>query len=169
MTRSKALILLCALVLADPAAAADRITLDDMLTAEDLDAQWSGSAFSPDGNALAYTINAANSSRPTWGYDTAALQTMTRVFVSLGGGAPHEIVGTSSVLYSLAPVDPWTPDGKGLLLIATQRDSYGLAHYDLASGTITPLPGRIFNSFVPISAWAPDGRFVYTTVRDSQP
>jgi dipeptidyl aminopeptidase/acylaminoacyl peptidase len=156
-------------LLAGPAAAADRITLDDMLNAEDLDAQWSGSAFSPDGSALAYTVNAANSSRPTWGYDTAALQTMTHVFVSLGGGAPHEIEGTSSVLYSLAPVDPWTPDGKGLLLIATQRDSYGFAHYDLASGKITPLPGRIYNSFVPISAWAPDGRFVYTTIRDSQP
>src|SRR5580765_5062911 len=140
-----------------------------MLNAQDLDPQWSGSAFSPDGRSLAYTVNAAPSQRPTWGYDTATIQTMARVFVATGAGAPREIVGTPELLYSLVATDVWAPDSGGILLLATARDSYGLARYDLTSGGITRLPGRIQNSFIPTFAWLPDGRIVYTTIPDDVP
>lgn len=171
MTRFKLRHLLCAaLIAAAPvAAAADRITVDDMLNAEDLDANWSGSAFSPDGKTLVYTVNAAATKRPTWGYQIASMLTMSRVFVTANGSAPREILGNDDVLYSLIAVDPWAPDGSGFLLLATQRESYGIAKYDLASGKITPLPGRIWSSFIPTFAWAPDGRVLYHTIPDEMP
>lgn len=150
------------------ALAADRITVEDILNAEDLDPSYSGSAFSPDGKALAYTVNAAPTKRPTWGYQTAGLQTMTRVFV-MTNGDPREVEGTPDLVYSLAAVDAWSPDSSGLLLIGTKRDAYGLARYDVASGKVTPLPGRIYNSFVPVFSWAPDGRIVYQTIDADAP
>jgi dipeptidyl aminopeptidase/acylaminoacyl peptidase len=158
---------LCASLIAaaaGPVLAADRITIEDMLNAEHLDSFSSGSAFSPDGKGLAYTVNAAASQRPTWGYETASLQTMTRVFVTANGGSPREIEGVADLIYSLVAVNAWSPDSGGLLLVATERDGYGLAHYDVASAKVTPLPGRISNSFIPTFAWGPDGRIAYQTI-----
>lgn len=146
--------------------AADRITVDDLLNGESLDSSWSGSAFSPDGRSLAYTVDTAPSRRPTWGYEAAGLQTMARVFVAAGGGEPREIRGSSTEFYSLAPVDVWAPDGKSLLLIATARENYGLARYEPGSGSVMRIPGRIANSFVPTFAWLPDGRVAYAAIPD---
>lgn len=162
--------LMCALVLiAAPAAAAERITIEDMLNAEDFDSGYSGSGFSPDGKAVAYTVNAAPTKRPTWGYQTAGLQTMTRVFVAANGGSPREITGTPDLIYSLVATDAWSPDSSTVLLVATSRDTYGIAAYEVASGKTTPLPGRVWNSFIPIFGWAPDGRIAYTTIADGVP
>jgi dipeptidyl aminopeptidase/acylaminoacyl peptidase len=151
------------------ATATEQITIEDMLNAEDLDPNWSGSAFSPDGRSLAYTINAVPSQRPTWSYPTAGMQTMARVFVTSGTGAPHEIVGTPELFYSLMGSDAWAPDSSDILLIAAARDAYGLARYDLANGEVTRLPGRIHNTFIPTFAWLPDGRIVYATIPDGAP
>lgn len=150
------------------ATAADRITVEDLLNGESLDSSWSGSAFSPDGRSLAYTVNTAASRRPTWGYEAASLQTMARVFVTTGGSEPREIRGTSTEFYSLAPVDAWSPDGKSLLLIATARERYGLARYEPDGGGIARIPGRIANSFIPTFAWLPDGRIAYATIPDDE-
>lgn len=148
------------------ATAADRITVEDLLNGESLDSSWSGSAFSPDGRLLAYTVDAAPARRPTWGYETASLQTKARVFVAAGGAAPREIRSTPTEFYSLAPVDAWSPDGRSLLLVATARERYGLARYEPGRGDITPIPGRIANSFIPTFAWLPDGRLAYATIPD---
>lgn len=165
MRRSTAVLhFLCALLLvAAPAAAADRITIDDLLNAEDLDPYACGTWFSPDGHALVYTLTASPTKRPTWGYVTAGLQTFSRVFVTVDGGTPHEIVGDSEVLYGVSPADPWAPDGSGVLLLASRKNGFGLAKYDLASGKVTALPGLADNAFVPMFAWTPDGRIAYAS------
>src|SRR5699024_6718220 len=53
--------------------------------------------------------------------------------------------------------------GHKLLLVATTREGYGLAIYDLASGKIMRLPGHIKN-FFPLFDWTRDGRLVYYAI-----
>lgn len=134
------------------------ITMDDMLNAEDIGRSV---LFSPDGQAFAYVRNVPIAQQGTWGYDDAEL-VRSRVFVmARNSSKPVEIPNAPDVHYTLALTERvWSPDGRELLLIATTRQGYGLAVYDVASGKITALPGYLDN-FFPTFDWMSDGRIVY--------
>lgn len=133
------------------------ITMDDMLNADNI----GGTAwFSPDGRAFAFVREIPIARQSTWGYDYAEL-VRSRVFVmQRDASVAKEIVNTQDVHYSLAPDHAWSPDGRELLLIATTREGYGLAVYDVATGKVAALPGYI-DSFFPTFDWTDDGRIVY--------
>lgn len=138
-------------------AAKPSITMDDMLNAEDIGRT---ALFSPDGGTFAFVRGIPIARHGTWGIDYGDL-VRSRVFVmKRGASAATEIANTSDVRYSLAPDRAWSPDGRQLLLLATTREGYGLAVYDLDSDTVAALPGHIDN-FFPVFDWTGDGRIVY--------
>ena len=139
------------------------ITMDDMLNAEDIGRT---ASFSPDGRAFAFVRTIPIARQTTWGYDDAEL-VRSRIFVmQREASVAKEIANTQNVHYSLAPDRAWSPDGRGLLLIAATREGYGLAVYDVATGKIAALPGYIDN-FFPTFEWTDDGRIVYFAQTES--
>ena len=143
-----------------PAHAAPPMTFEDALHEESL----STAQFSPDGKWLAVVREAPPAGHPSWGYSNG-MYVRSRVFVARADGSDlHEIANTKDVHYALLPRDPkWSPDGRGLLLIAARQNGYGLAYYDLAKRTVTELPGH---SIYGLMSWMPDGRVVYATMGD---
>lgn len=151
------MLVLLGVMVASAAYAAKPITMDDMLNAEDIGRT---ALFSPDGQMFAFVRNIPIARQSTWGYDDGEL-VRSRVFVMKRGDfVAKEIANTPDVHYSLAPDRAWSPDGRELLLIAATREGYGLAVYDISSGKVVTLPGRIDN-FFPTFDWTRDGRIVY--------
>jgi len=143
------------LAAASAASAPAPITADDLLDAEGLGA----AEFSPDGARLAFARLVPYSRRATWGYDDGG-KVGERVFVARrDAAAMHEIASTGDVRYSLLPEKGWAPDGRGLLLLATTREGYGLAYSDL-EGAPVALPGRPIDEF-PAFDWTGDARVVH--------
>lgn len=138
------------------------ISLEDMLNSENI-----GSAeFSPDGKWLEITRTMAPASHPSWGYRDGS-RVRSRVFVMGGNGdGMHEIANTADVRYAPVVTHPWSPDGSALALLASRRDGYAFAYYDLASKHITQLAGRPLYITM---AWLPGGRIVYPSLADSDP
>src|SRR5690625_2917961 len=137
--------------------AAAPITMNDLLNAESIpEAQ-----FAPgDSGAFAFVHGIPVADQNTWGYQYSPL-VRSRVFVVTHSGAePKEIPNSSSVHYTLIRSGrSWSPDGHKLLLVATTREGYGRAVYDLARRKIMRLPGHIKN-FLPLFDWTRDGRLV---------
>lgn len=136
------------------------ITIDDLLNEETL----GDASFSPDGKWLMYVREWPVTRQPSWGYEDAG-RLRARIFVARSDGSDvREVASASDVRYSPALQNPWSPDGRGLLLYANKADRYALAYYTLATGQITQLPGRIL---WPMD-WMPDGTVVYSTPPDDQ-
>jgi len=135
------------------------ITFDDLLNAETV----GGADFSPDGKWLMFTREVPGTQQPSWGYEDPS-RVRTRIFVGKGDGSSvHEIVGSPDTRYSLPYGMPWSPDGTNLLLVGAKRDGYSLVSYDLATGLLTPLPGRTRYS---LNSLMPDGRILYPVFDD---
>lgn len=143
------------------AATSSAITFEELLHAENFEGQ--EPMFSPDGRALAFSIQMGAASFPSWGYFSSF--TRERVYVSIDGGTPREIPSPADIRYSLFPGQAWSPDSAGLMLLAARKEGYGLAYYDLASSRITPLSGVPLNYFA--FAWDGHGRAVYTTAGEA--
>jgi dipeptidyl aminopeptidase/acylaminoacyl peptidase len=138
-------------------AAKSPITMDDMLNAEGTGRK---AMFSPDNQTFAFVRSIPIARQGTWGYDDDEL-VRSRVFVrKRGASTATEIPNTPDIHYSLAPDRTWSPDGRQLLLIATTREGYGLAVYDVKSDKVVVLPGHIDN-FFPTFDWTGDGRIIY--------
>jgi dipeptidyl aminopeptidase/acylaminoacyl peptidase len=149
--------------LAGPAYAAQPMTLEDALHMESL----SSVQFSPDGKWSVVVRSVPPVGHPSWGYFNGAY-VRSRVFVARGDGSDlHEIVNTKDIHYALLynGANMWSPDGRGLLLLAARQKAYGIAYYDLARRRITALPGH---SVFGLSSWLPDGRVVYVTVNEAE-
>ncbi|MEJ0028352.1 MAG: prolyl oligopeptidase family serine peptidase [Rhizomicrobium sp.] len=137
------------------------VTIDDLLNAETLDR----TEFSSDGRWLVFVREVPATQQPSWGYMDAS-RVRARIFVAHADGTSlHEIASRPDVRYALAPNEIWSPDGKGLLLLASRRGGYGVAYGDLATGAVTEFPGQ---SFYGIGAWMPDGRVVYAAMADGE-
>lgn len=148
------------------------ITLDDMLHAGGIGAEGTGGAvFSPDGHRFAYALRTPIADQDSWGYAFAGLL-RERVFVSeLHDSSSRELVDTKAVRYALPFMPPgkiWARDSRGLLLLASTQEGYGLAYADVVSGKITTLPGRP-NNFGPAFDWVGADRVAYAVLASGVP
>jgi dipeptidyl aminopeptidase/acylaminoacyl peptidase len=161
------------LVLAAPqanAAAPDKslITMDDMLHAEGI----GEAAFSPDGRSFAFVRRVPIASQDSWSYESAEV-VRARVFVSpTQRPLPREIPNTADVRYALVPFlrpeKVWSPDNRGLLLLASTRQGYSLAYADAVTGEVSALPGSRIGLGAAFD-WVKGGRAVYAALSKDVP
>lgn len=152
-------VLSLALVQGAAAAGSVRLTIEDLLAAEDV----GNVSFSPDGQWLAFERVAAVKGQPT----SAFSQGRSRVFIGARAGREIvEITGATGASFQLAEVDAWAPDSAGLLLVQTLDDRASAVYWDVHTRRLTQLPGYT-PQFLSLVTWV-NGRVIYPGVPDDE-
>jgi dipeptidyl aminopeptidase/acylaminoacyl peptidase len=136
-------------------AAANSVTLDDLLASEAFGAAW----FSPDGARVAYSRTRPFSKGRPGGIVNAGLVSERIMVADTNGGKTVEVEAGDSYYAPVPVIQPWSTDGTKLMTFRVAGGAFGFAVWNASTDRIQRLPG------LPKSVWAPfawvKGKLVY--------
>jgi dipeptidyl aminopeptidase/acylaminoacyl peptidase len=138
------------------------VTVEDLLHAEGLGHAW----FSPDGERVLFTRQRAAIDVVDRSYDDSQIINQRLFVFERRSGRTKEIAPPPAAALSSIDGSPWEPNGRGALMICVIDGAYRLAFWDVASGSVTVLPGRPPTRSLAV-AWI-DGRVVYPVIAEDE-